>query len=93
MSQTHFRKIMNETVHHFADYIEELLPEEIIKRNHLVPLNIAIRDIQFPKTFECLKDAKSRLVYDELFILETAMALRRSGIKEETGIAFKSARM
>ncbi|OHB34986.1 MAG: ATP-dependent DNA helicase RecG [Planctomycetes bacterium GWA2_39_15] len=89
MSQTHFRKIMNETVHHFADYIEELLPEEIIKRNHLVPLNIAIRDVQFPKTVECLKDAKSRLVYDELFILEMAMALRRSGIKNEIGIPFK----
>ncbi|MBI2556235.1 MAG: ATP-dependent DNA helicase RecG, partial [Planctomycetes bacterium] len=90
ISQTQFRKIMKEAVHHFADRIEELLPKELLVKNHLLPLDKAIREIHFPETFDTLKRAKSRLVYDELLILEMAMALRRSGIKEETGIAFKA---
>jgi ATP-dependent DNA helicase RecG len=89
ISQTQFRKIMKEAVHHFADRIEELLPQGILVKNQLLPLDKAIREIHFPETFNTLKRAKTRLVYDELLTLEMAMALRRSGIKEETGIAFK----
>ena len=89
ISQVHFRKIMKEAVHHFTDRIEELLPQEILIKNQLLSLDKAIREIHFPESFDILKKAKSRLVYDELLILEMAMALRRHGIKEETGIAFK----
>ena len=89
MSQTHFRKIMKETVHHFAGYIEEILPNKIIRKNQLPAIHNAIKSIHFPETFENLKNARSRLVYEELFILELAMALRRRGIKEEVGISFK----
>ena len=90
ISQTQFRKIMKEAVHHFADHIEEILPKELLVKNQLLPLDKAIREIHSPETFDTLKRAKLRLVYDELFTLEMAMALRRSGIKEETGIAFKA---
>ena len=89
ISHIHFRKIMRDTVNSFSDYIEEILPEKIIRRNQLVPLKSALKDIHFPKSFDCLKDAKYRLVYNELFILEIAMALRRRCIKEERGISFR----
>ncbi|MEP9411081.1 MAG: ATP-dependent DNA helicase RecG [Candidatus Brocadia sp.] len=89
MSQTHFRKIMKEAVHHFVRYIDEILPKWVIKKNQLVSAKEAIKNIHFPETFENLKDAKNRLVYEELFTLELAMALRRRGIKGESGISFK----
>lgn len=89
MSQTHFRKIMKMAVHQFAGHIEEILPKEITKKNQLVSINDAVRNIHFPGTFENLEHARCRLIYEELFILELAMALRRRGIKEETGISFK----
>lgn len=90
ISQAQFRKIVEEAVHHFTGYVEEILPKELIKKNRLIPIQNAIRDIHFPKTFEHLKHAKSKLIYDELFTLETAMALRRCRIKEEKGISFKA---
>src|SRR3990167_2432653 len=90
ISQTQFRKIMKEAVHHYTGAVEEILPKEILIKNQLLPLDKAIREIHFPETFDTLKRAKSRLVYDELLILEMAMALRKSGIKEETGVAFKA---
>src|SRR3990170_3464032 len=69
ISQTQFRKIMKESVHHFTDRIEELLPQEILVKNQLLPLDKAIREIHSPATFDDLKRAKSRLVYDELLML------------------------
>ncbi|NUN22164.1 MAG: ATP-dependent DNA helicase RecG [Candidatus Jettenia caeni] len=90
MSQTHFRKIVEEAVRHFTGHVEEIVPKELMKKNRLIPIQDALRDIHFPKTFEHLKHAKSKLIYDELFILEIAMALRRWSIKEETGISFKA---
>ncbi len=89
ISQGYFRKIMREAVHHFANVAEEILPEEIQERNRLIPLPDALKDIHFPKTFEHVKNAKLRLAYNELFILQTAMALRRRSVKEETGISFR----
>ncbi len=89
ISQEHFRKIMREAVYHFADTVEENLPDEILEKNHFISLRDAIRDIHFPKTFEHIKNAKSRLAYNELFILQMAMALRKRSMKEEAGISFK----
>lgn len=89
ISQGYFRKIMREAVHHFVNSAEEILPEEILERNHLIPLPDALKDIHFPKTFEHVKNAKLRLAYNELFILQMAMALRRRSVKEETGISFR----
>jgi ATP-dependent DNA helicase RecG len=89
ISHIHFRKIMRDVVNSFSDYIEEILPAKVIRRNQLIPLKSALKDIHFPKSFDCLKDAKYRLVYNELFILEIAMALRRRCIKEERGISFR----
>ncbi|MGQ3685768.1 MAG: ATP-dependent DNA helicase RecG [Candidatus Loosdrechtia sp.] len=90
ISQSQFRKIMKEAVSLFAGFVEELLPEEIARKNQLISVTAAIRDIHFPKTFEQVKKARYKLIYDELFILETAMALRRYGIKEKPGISFKA---
>ncbi len=89
VSQEYFRRIMREAVYHFTGSVEEILPKEILQKNHFLSLHDAIRNIHFPKTFEHVKNAKSRLVYNELFILQMAMALRRRSMKEETGISFK----
>ncbi len=89
ISHVHFKKIMRDAVNSFSDYIEEILPEKVIRRNQLIPLKSALKDIHFPRSFDCLKNAKYRLVYNELFILEIAMALRRRCIKEERGVSFR----
>lgn len=89
ISQLYLRKIMREAVTHFAGHVEEILPNELLKKNCLISIRDAIKNIHFPESFDLLKNAKHRLVYDELFILEIAMALRRRGIKDETGVSFK----
>ena len=55
------------------DEIPEFLPPYILKKFNLITLDRAIRDIHFPKTDEDLQNARNRLIFDELFILQLSL--------------------
>ncbi len=55
------------------DEIPEYLPQSITERYDLVSLDKAIRDIHFPKDDEALQNARDRLIFDELFILQLSL--------------------
>ncbi len=55
------------------DEIPEFLPPYIIEKFNLVTLDRAIRDIHFPKNDEDLQNARNRLIFDELFILQLSL--------------------
>ncbi len=80
----------------YADTLEEPLPESLRTRLSLLPLGEALRTIHFPSEKEVIEDldahrspAHQRLAFDELFFLQLGLALRRQGVKVETGIAFQ----
>ena len=53
--------------------IPEILPPYILKKYSLVSLDTAIRQIHFPKSSQDLQDARNRLIFDELFILQLSL--------------------
>lgn len=53
-----------------ADQVIDWLPAEVIKNNHLLPLNQAIKAIHFPANNQVLQQAKTRLGFDELFLMQ-----------------------
>ncbi len=53
-----------------ADQVIDWLPAEVIKNNHLLPLNQAIKAIHFPANNQVLQQAKTRLSFDELFLMQ-----------------------
>ena len=55
--------------------ISETLPQIIIERNNLCSLKFAIENIHFPMSPEAFHKAKERLVFEELFVLQTALAI------------------
>ncbi len=55
--------------------LTETLPQIIIERNSLCDLRFAIENIHFPMSPEAFHKAKERLVFEELFVLQTALAL------------------
>ena len=55
--------------------INETLPQIIIERNDLCDLRFAIENIHFPMSPEAFHKAKERLVFEELFVLQTALCL------------------
>ena len=58
--------------------IDELLPEEILRRRRLTGMNDALRQIHLPDSIEDLGAARRRLIYDEFFVLELGLGMRKA---------------
>lgn len=87
--QVHLRKIISGAVELYTELLEETLPEEFLDRLDLVDIQTAIRNIHFPESQESLLAARKRLVFEELFVLQLALAMRKRGIEAPgQGIAF-----
>lgn len=56
-----------------TDGLEDYLPDEILKRNSLLDLSAALRQIHFPDSMKTASEAKRRLAFDELFLLQLKM--------------------
>jgi ATP-dependent DNA helicase RecG len=89
------RRIMKNVVDLFAAKEFSGIPEEVCRRQNLIPLSEAFRLAHYPDPDEnlgLLNEGKSpahrRLVFDEFFFLELGLALRRSGMLMEKGIPF-----
>ena len=60
-----------------ADLVPDPLPPGILAQRGLPALPDALREVHFPASFESLALAKRRLAYEELFLLQVALARRR----------------
>jgi len=90
LNQRWFRNIMKFTVDNYVDEIVDILPFEMRKRNNLMMLKEAVRNIHFPVSEVVLKKARERIIFDEFMILQTGIALKRASIKIDlTGYSHK----
>lgn len=88
ISQKQFRIFIQNILDRYLDSISDFLPDSIKKKNSLIPLKDALYNIHFPKDLIYKERARTRLVFDELFLFEFNMALRRKNLSLETGIKF-----
>jgi ATP-dependent DNA helicase RecG len=71
------KKIMKTHIDEFPVLAAELFDEAFLKKNELMGRQEAYRQIHNPKDEESLAQAKRRLKYDELFLMQTGLALKR----------------
>ncbi|MDD5945026.1 MAG: ATP-dependent DNA helicase RecG [Clostridia bacterium] len=89
LSQKVFRKIAAEALKAAGDSINEFIPTDIRKKYMLAERSFALRNIHMPENEEFLRLARERLVFEELFMLQTAL-LR---IKAENGFGRKGIKL
>jgi len=89
LSQRYLRTISYNAITHYKRSITEILPTRIRARNKLVDLKFAIDNIHFPKSRQNLERSYKRIVFDEFFLLQLAVALKRKNFKENTGLTHK----
>lgn len=70
-------------------FIIDPLPKEIIKKRELVSLLFALKNIHFPEKRESLQKSEFRLKYEELFLFQLFLQLRKLKIKEKMGYKFE----
>ncbi|MBU4302092.1 MAG: ATP-dependent DNA helicase RecG [Actinobacteria bacterium] len=63
----------------------DVLPEEVRRTFGLMPLTEALREIHFPGGEETLGKARYRALFDEIFIMQVGLALRKKRREREGG--------
>ncbi len=82
------RRTIHQAFVQFGRHIEEPLPEALVRRYRLMDRAKAMYLLHFPWGWEEGKQARRRMVYEELFLYELKiMALRRRIRRESRGIA------
>lgn len=75
------RTLIKRALDSYLSYLRETLSETILREYNLMLYQQAVYNIHFPSTREKGKDARRRLIFEEFFFWELAMALRRRQVK------------
>ncbi len=75
--QWQMRRIVRGALETYVDKLEEVFPESYLRDHDLWPLRRALPQVHFPDDQASLDLARRRLVYQELFVLQLALAVRR----------------
>ncbi len=78
VSQYYMRRMVEAAVKEFADVPEEVFPTNLLQQCDLLPLTAAIRTIHAPEDEESLGRARRRFIFQELFVLQLALSIRRA---------------
>ena len=99
VSQRRIRRIVIDAILQTTKDLVDPLPLKIRERRELPELENAIKELHFPRKskIESLHSRKSpaqrRLIFDEFFLLQLTLAMTKSRVSREKGIAFKINRL
>lgn len=89
LTQRTFRRLIKDIVDKYLPKINDFLPFDIRSRNNLLNLAKSIIEIHFPESFEWQKKAYERLSFEEFFLFQLLLVLRKTNRKNNNGIAHK----
>lgn len=85
-SQRGMRRIIKNALDEFLPKINDCLPFDLRTRNNLLNLAQSLLNIHFPQGPELQKQAHTRLSFEEFFIFQLPLVLRKLRRKEKKGI-------
>ena len=87
--QPQLRRIVYDAVQRYARFVPDCLPPAVRERESLLDAATALRQLHFPEDLDQLERARKRIVFEELFLLQTELARVRQSAKDAPGgIAF-----
>ena len=90
LTQRMLRQWTKAVVDGYAASCPEILPLDIRQRNQLIDRCTAIQEVHFPSSDAYKEAARRRIAFDEFFLLELGLELKKQRWKtEEKGIAFQ----
>lgn len=81
LSQRYLRSLTFAAISEYINLLREILPTYLRARHRLVDIRYAIRNIHFPPAFDSLEKSYRRIVFEEFFMLQLALAIKRKGLK------------
>lgn len=87
ISQKVFRKIVKDTLEIADESIADCIPFPVRKKYRLAGKAFSVKNIHMPESPESYEIARKRLVFEELFMLQTALLrLKNDNITDKNGI-------
>lgn len=93
VSQKVVRRACHSAVEHFLDLVADPLPDWFRRQYKLQKLAFSIKNIHMPESEEFRLQARKRLVFDEFFLMQLGLAMRRAEMQQELGISFPISRL
>lgn len=87
LNQRVLRTIIKNTLDTHLEHVRELMPAEILKRHRLIGLREAVFNLHFPESMQLQHEAYRRLVFDEFFLFQLAIAIKKRRAAHLRGIA------
>lgn len=69
--------------------IDEWLPDPLLKKYQLTGINTALNSIHFPDSIKTLAQARKRLAFDEMFLLQLNAAINKYGWQKNNNYKIK----
>jgi len=88
-SQRTLRRLIKNTLDKYLPKLKECLPYDIRRRNNLLNLVKSLLNIHFPENTELQKEAYTRLSFEEFFLFQLPLVLRKLKREDKKGIAHK----
>ncbi|MDP2941806.1 MAG: ATP-dependent DNA helicase RecG, partial [Candidatus Omnitrophota bacterium] len=89
LTQRFFRNILKYALEHYLPRLDDFLPYDIRSRNNLHNLAKSLLEIHFPQDLNSRQEALRRLSFEEFFLFQMPLVLRKRKQKELKGIAHK----
>ncbi len=83
------RSVIKSALDEFLNGIREFLPPEVLDKYDLMPLDKALYSIHFPNNPDDTRKARRRLVFEELFVLQTGICMLKVREGKTAGICHK----
>ncbi len=77
LNQSQMRRIAQGVVEQYTDALDEVLPEWFLTEHQLLPIRQALPYLHTPPDRATLEQARRRFIYQELFVMQLALAWRR----------------
>jgi len=89
ITQRYFRKIIKKCLDENLSFIKDILSYEIRSKYNLLNCAKSFINIHFPESLELKKEAYRRLSFEEFFLFQIPVALRKLRKKEKPGLVHR----
>lgn len=83
LRQASMRRLVRLAVEHHAGQVEEVFPNTFLDTHNLWPIQKALPQIHQPTDRPSLEAARRRFVYQEMLVLQLALAMRRRSLVDQ----------
>jgi ATP-dependent DNA helicase RecG len=81
LSSGQIKKIFRDSLDRLVELVPEFFDADFLKKSNLIERRIAFKWMHSPENDSQIEKAKRRLKYDELFLMQAALALRRYKVR------------